>query len=43
MVFVSIRRVHDAGRDWWWALIPLVNVVICGFFPSKTEDNPYYG
>ena len=35
MVIVSIRRVRDAGRDWWWALIPLVNVVICGFFPSK--------
>ena len=35
IVIVSIRRVRDAGMSWWWALIPLVNVVICGFFPSK--------
>jgi len=41
MVLVSIRRVRDAGRAWWWALIPLVNIVICGFFPTKTEGNPY--
>jgi hypothetical protein len=35
MVFVSIRRVRDAGIPWWWALIPLANFVICGFFPTK--------
>ena len=33
--FVSIRRMRDIGRPWWWILVPVVGFVMCGFFPSK--------
>jgi uncharacterized membrane protein YhaH (DUF805 family) len=35
IVFVSIRRMHDINKQWWWILIPLVNFVMCGFFPGE--------
>jgi len=41
IIAVSIRRMHDIGKRGWWILIPLVNFVMCGFFPSKTDGNPY--
>jgi uncharacterized membrane protein YdcZ (DUF606 family) len=41
MVLVSIRRMHDLGRNGWWQLIPIVGFIMCGFFPSKIEDNRY--
>jgi uncharacterized membrane protein YhaH (DUF805 family) len=41
IIVVSIRRMHDIGKSGWWILIPLVNFVMCGFFPGKIEDNPY--
>jgi len=41
IIAVSIRRMHDIGRNGWWQLIPIVGFVMCGFFPGKTENNPY--
>jgi len=41
IVLVSIRRMHDLGKNGWWQLIPFAGFIMCGFFPSKTEDNPY--
>ena len=35
IIVVSIRRMRDIGKAWWWILIPLVNFVMCGFFPGK--------
>jgi uncharacterized membrane protein YhaH (DUF805 family) len=35
IIVVSIRRARDAGMQWWLALIPGVNIIVCGFFPSK--------
>ena len=42
IVLVSIRRMHDLGKNGWWQLIPIVGFIMCGFFPSKTENNPYF-
>jgi len=41
IIAVSIRRMHDIGKRGWWILIPIVGFVLCGFFPSKYEGNPY--
>jgi len=41
IIVVSIRRMHDIGKRGWWVLIPLVNFVMCGFFRSKVDGNPY--
>jgi hypothetical protein len=41
IIAVSIRRMHDIGKRGWWILIPLVNFVMCAFFPPKVEDNKY--
>lgn len=41
IVLVSIRRMHDLGKNGWWQLIPIVGFIMCGFFPSKIENNPY--
>jgi len=41
IIAVSIRRMHDIGKRGWWILIPLVNFVMCGFFRSKVDGNPY--
>jgi hypothetical protein len=35
IIFVSIRRMYDIRKPWWWILIPFVNFVMCGFFPGK--------
>jgi uncharacterized membrane protein YhaH (DUF805 family) len=41
IILVSIRRMHDLGRNGWWQLIPIVGFIMCAFFPSKTENNRY--
>jgi len=41
IIFVSIRRMHDIGKSGWWIIAPLVNFVMCGFFPGKIEGNKY--
>ena len=35
LILVSIRRIRDTGKPWWWVLIPGVNLVMCAFFPGK--------
>ena len=42
IVFVSIRRMHDIGKSGWWNFIPIVGFFMCGFFPRKIENNPYF-
>jgi uncharacterized membrane protein YhaH (DUF805 family) len=41
IIAVSIRRMHDIGKNGWWSLIPIVGFVMCGFFPGKIEENKY--
>jgi len=41
IIAVSIRRMHDIGKNGWWSVIPLVGFVMCGFFPGTTEGNKY--
>jgi len=41
IVVVSIRRMHDMGKSGWWVLIPIVSIVMCGFYPSIIEGNKY--
>jgi len=40
IISVFIRRMHNIGKRGWWILIPLVNIVMCGFFRGKKEGNP---
>ena len=35
ITLVSLRRMRDIGKSWWWILIPFANFIMCGFFPSK--------
>ena len=35
LIFVTFSRVRDAGKPWWWALIPGLNIIVSGFFPSN--------
>lgn len=37
----SVRRMHDMGKCGWWNLIPIIGFFLCGFFPGKTDGNPY--
>jgi hypothetical protein len=34
IILVSLRRMRDIGKPWWWILIPFANFVMCGFFPG---------
>ena len=35
IILVSIRRMRDIGKPWWWILIPIVNFFMCAFVPGK--------
>jgi uncharacterized membrane protein YhaH (DUF805 family) len=37
---VAIRRCHDSGHSGWWAICPIVNLVMM-FLPSDPEENEY--
>jgi uncharacterized membrane protein YhaH (DUF805 family) len=41
IIAVSIRRMHDIGKNGWWSIIPFVGFVMCGFFPGKIDGNKY--
>lgn len=37
---LTVRRLQDTGRDWWWiflALIPLVNIVLIVFLCQDSQ------
>ena len=46
-VAVTVRRLHDLGRNGWFVLfsfVPIMNLVIgvyVGFFKGKDEENKY--
>ena len=46
-VAVTVRRLHDLGRNGWFILlsfVPILNLVIgvyVAFFKGKDEDNKY--
>ena len=37
---VAIRRCHDSGHSGWWAICPIVNIVMM-FLPSDLHENEY--
>ena len=36
-VAISVRRMHDIDKPWWWILIPGANFIMCAFFPGKEK------
>ena len=45
LIFPSIviykRRLNDAGWNGWWMFLPILNIIVAGFFSTKEENNPY--
>jgi len=39
-IAAAVRRVHDAGKPWWAAIIPFYNLWIC-IQPGETSSNAY--
>ena len=37
---VAIRRCHDSGHSGWWAICPIVNLIMM-FLPSDSGINEY--
>ena len=40
-IAINKARLNDAGWSGWWMLLPLLNIIVMGFFPTKIEDNKY--
>jgi hypothetical protein len=40
MLTATVRRLQDGGNSGWWALFPLVNLLLC-IQASTAEDNKY--
>ena len=28
-IAVAVRRMHDVGKEWWYILIPIYNLILC--------------
>ncbi|MFH0827922.1 MAG: DUF805 domain-containing protein [Candidatus Omnitrophota bacterium] len=39
-IAVGVRRMHDSGRNGWWLLLPIVNLVFL-VWDSQEGDNCY--
>ena len=40
-IAINKARLNDAGWSGWWMLLPILNIIVMGLFPTKTEDNKY--
>ena len=40
-IAINKARLNDAGWSGWWMLLPILNIIVMGFFPTKIEDNKY--
>jgi uncharacterized membrane protein YhaH (DUF805 family) len=38
---VSVKRMHDTDRSGWWVLLPIFNIVVCGFFAGTAGPNKF--
>jgi len=38
---MAIRRVHDQGKAWWFALIPFYNIYLVFFVPGDKGKNDF--
>lgn len=38
---ISWKRMHDTDRSGWWALLPIFNIIVCGFFPGTPGPNKF--
>jgi len=43
-IAVAVRRMHDVGKDWWYMLIPIYNIILACTDsvdgPNEWGDNP---
>jgi len=39
-IAISVRRVHDCGKDWWYILIPIYNLILM-FTEGNKGENAY--
>ena len=40
-IAINKARLNDAGWSGWWMLMPILNIIVMGFFKTKEEDNKY--
>jgi uncharacterized membrane protein YhaH (DUF805 family) len=38
---ISVKRMHDTDRSGWWVLLPIFNIVVCGFFAGTAGPNKF--
>ena len=43
-IAVAVRRMHDIGKEWWYMLIPIYNIILAcqdsADGPNEWGDNP---
>lgn len=39
-ISISVRRIHDTGREGWWILLPFINLILA-FTKGDNGDNQY--
>ncbi|HEY3812215.1 MAG TPA: DUF805 domain-containing protein [Caulobacteraceae bacterium] len=38
---ISVKRMHDTDRSGWWVLVPVFNIIVCGFLPGTAGPNKF--
>jgi uncharacterized membrane protein YhaH (DUF805 family) len=40
-IAIWVKRMHDTDRSGWWVLLPIFNIVVCGFFAGTAGPNKF--
>jgi uncharacterized membrane protein YhaH (DUF805 family) len=38
---VAVKRMHDRDKSGWWVLVPIYNIIVCGFLPGTPGPNRF--